>query len=95
MKNKNKKQKQKYPIGTPLNIHDRDRNELYIGDKVRIISEDVDGIILYNNAFNEVCIFYSYSRWYGDDIYNPKSYGKCTTLKLDDGMRMNLVKLDM
>lgn len=77
-------------IGSILGIQDRNNNWLKVGDEVIVLSEGLHGVILWNPDCKEYNICYSYSMWYGEDKYNPKSYGKSSPLRLDNGMKSNL-----
>ena len=78
-------------IGIPLGIHDKHGNELYTGDTVGW--GNYDGILLWNIVNNCYMFCISYSMWYGDDIYNAESYGKGFELNMDDGARMEMLKM--
>ena len=72
-------------IGKPIGIHDKNGNELCYGDIVKYGDEEC--ILLGNQAL------LTRSKWYGDDKYNPKSYGKAYDLHLDNGARMEIEKI--
>ena len=75
-------------IGIPLGIHDKNGNELHSGDT--ILWNDTECILLWNSYYNEYWAFFTYSKWYGDNIYNADSYGKGYSLVLDDGAKMEI-----
>ena len=72
-------------IGKSIGIHDKNGIELCYGDIVMYGDEEC--ILLGNQAI------LTRSMWYGDDKYDPKSYGKAYNLHLDDGARMEIEKI--
>lgn len=81
-------------VGTILGIQDKNNEWLKVGDKVMILSNDIEGRILWNEAQKEYHIFYSYSMWYGSDEFDTKSYGKSVSIRLDNGDKNNLLFLE-
>lgn len=79
-------------IGTILGIQDKNDNWLLCGDTIK--RNDNTGIILYDPELKTYDIYLTYSRWYGDDIYDPKSYGKALSLPMDNGAKMQLELVD-
>lgn len=77
LKNNNKSKRingtVKGKIGTPLNIMDKYRNSIAIGDEVKY--GEYKGILLYNHHYGQYGVALDYSLWYGDDKYNIDSYG--------------------
>ena len=84
-----KKRKNKYSIGTPLSILDKNNNVLYIGDTIKY--KEYQGILLYNFEYEEYGIFFG--QWYGEDIYDSNSYGKFIGIPMDNGARMTIEKI--
>ena len=78
-------------IGTPLGIHDKNKIELCVGDRIRWYNEDC--IILWNKESKSYWALISRSMWYGDDVYDNDSYGKGYELRMDDGARMKIEKI--
>ena len=87
--------KRKYPrisghkqqrVGTPLGIHDKNRVELKVGDFIRYSGKDC--IVLFDGYNFIACLLYS--KWYGYDTYDVKSYGKAYSLPMDNGARMEI-----
>ncbi|MGN0656973.1 MAG: hypothetical protein ACI4KR_09270 [Ruminiclostridium sp.] len=75
-------------IGIELPITDKSGKHLFTGDTVRY--GQYCGILLYNSVFGEYGIFFG--MWYGEDKYNPDSYGKFIKVPMDNGARMELEK---
>jgi len=75
-------------LGLALPIHDKNGNQLHVGDKIRAFG--YDGIIFWCQDYKCYQMCLSYSKWYGDDEYNADSYGKAYDLRLDDGARMEI-----
>lgn len=82
-------------IGTILGIQDINNRWLKVGDKVKILSNNTDGRILWNDDQKEYHIYYSYSMWYGINEYDVKSYGKSVSIRLDNGKKNDLVFIEM
>ena len=80
-------------LGTLLGVQDCNGDYLKVGDMVRIASKHQTGVILYNPDSDRYEIMLIHSRWYGDDIFNPNSYGKSEVLPMDNGAKMNIQKL--
>lgn len=74
--------------GTPLNIIDKHRNFLSVGDEVKY--GEYKGILLYNHHYGQYGIALDYSMWYGNDKYNIDSYGKFIEIPMDNGSRMEI-----
>lgn len=47
-----------------------------------------DSGILLKNELGQPTIYYG--MWYGDDKYDPNSYGKCCVVPADNGARMHI-----
>ena len=77
-------------IGISTGLLDRHGKEIVTGDKVLLTNSSIDGIVLYNRYAGSFGVFYSYSMWYGDNPYNPDSYGKYISIPADNGMRMEI-----
>ena len=78
-------------IGTLLCIQDKNGEWLRCGDTVRYGKEnrsDHIGIILYDGE--DYNFYYRYSMWFGDNKYDPNSYGKIRPIPMDNGARMEL-----
>lgn len=82
-------------IGKPLGIHDKNGEEICVGDVVikTLPKCEYKGRILYNDTCKKYEIFLEYSMWYGDDPLNPDCYGKSVHISMDDGEKPNLVRL--
>ena len=75
-------------IGTLLGIQDKNGNWLRCGDTIS--RDNYTGIILFNPHTKRYEIYLSYSRWYGDDIFDVESYGKSIDLPVDNGAKMQI-----
>lgn len=75
-------------IWTVLGIQDRNSEPLFVGDKVRY--GDYIGRILYNPAFDSYDVMPDYSMWYGTNEFDVKSYGKCVSVPMDNGAKLDL-----
>lgn len=80
-------------LGQPSGILDRDGNEIITGDFVMIGDNYWDsGLFSYNSFFG--CYGIHYGCWYnGRNIYDPSCYGKFSSIPSDNGMRMELKKV--
>ena len=78
-------------IGTLLQLMDKNRELLSIGDTVRY--GEYKGVLLYNHHLEQYGVALDYSMWYGDDKYNIDSYGKFIEIPMDNGARMEIEKL--
>lgn len=78
----------KQRVGTILGIHDKNGEPLRVGD--RVMYRGFEGVILYSLSCEEYLFYYSYSKWYGDNIYDSRNYGKIAHIPMDDGARMEL-----
>ena len=76
-------------VGTPLGIHDKNGNEIKVGDKIKYNNDDC--IVLFNGYNFCACILYS--KWYGYEEFNHNSYGKAYDLPMDNGAKMHIEKL--
>lgn len=76
-------------IGTQLGISDKNDTPLCLGDTIRY--GEYQGILLYNDYFEEYGIFFG--MWYGDDKYDRNSYGKFISVPMDNGARMTIEKV--
>ena len=77
-------------VGTVLNLLDKNKETLCVGDFVKYSS--YQGILLYNHYSDEYGVALDYSMWYGDDKYNIDSYGKFLAIPMDNGARMEIEK---
>lgn len=75
-------------IGTLLNIMDKNKNNLFVGDEVKY--GEYKGVLLYNNNYEKYGIALDYSMWYGEDKYDIDSYGKFIDIPMDNGARMEI-----
>lgn len=82
----------KNTIGTSLGITDKNGYALSEGDTIKY--GKYRGILLYNKFYREYGIFFG--MWYGDDKYNPDSYGKFIAVPMDnsDKAEITLVELN-
>lgn len=78
-------------LGIPIGIHDKEGNELCTGDKIKYYGEEC--IILWDVDYEIYVAMICSSMWYGDKVYDYKSYGKSYQLIMDDGARMEIEKL--
>ena len=92
LKNNNKSKRisgtNKGKIGTPLNIIDKHRNFLSVGDEVKY--GKYKGTLLYNHHYDQYGIALDYSMWYGNNKYNIDSYGKFIDIPMDNGGKMKI-----
>ena len=80
-------------LGQLIGIHDKTGVELKTGDV--IFYNDVECIILWNVVSACYEAFLLRSCWYADkDKYNVASYGKCYSLPMDDGARMEIERIE-
>jgi len=79
-------------IGTILGIQDKNKEYLVVGDTVKY--DKYKGVLLYNYHYDRYGIALDYSMWYGEDKYNIDSYGKFIDIPMDNGVRMELEKLN-
>ena len=70
---------------------DKNKERLSIGDTVRY--GEYQGVLLYNHHYDKYGIALDYSMWYGDDKYNPKSYGHFISISLDNSDKMKIEKI--
>lgn len=77
-------------VGTDTGLLDMHNNHILVGDQVFIPGSINKGIVLYNS--NEKCFGIYYGAWYGDDLYDPNTYGKFIRIPSDNGMKMQLLK---
>jgi len=78
----------KNKIGTEIGIRDKNNNPIKVGDIIQW--NGYKGIVLWHKKYEEYWFFISYSRWYGDDIFDGNSYGKGFKLPMDNGARMEM-----
>lgn len=78
-------------VGTITVLQDKNKNFLVVGDKVRY--GEHQGILLYEPERKGYGVALDYSRWYGDNKYDAKSYGKFVSIPIDNGARMEIEKL--
>ena len=79
-------------VGTSLGIIDENGHPLNIGDTIQY--GEYKGILLYNYYYEEYGIFFG--MWYGNDKYNPDSYGKFVSVPMDnsDKSKITLVEVN-
>lgn len=78
-------------IGTPIGIHDKNGEELCVGDT--ILFRDEYCTILWHSTMEDYEAFLARSLWYDNrDPYNEWDYGKSYPLHADDGQRMHIEK---
>lgn len=75
-------------IGTPLGIHDKNGIEIHSGDK--ILWNGRECIVLWGIDTSKYMAYLTYSKWYGDDIFNSDSYGKGFSISMDNGAKMEI-----
>lgn len=78
-------------FGTQLNLLDKNKELLSVGDYIRY--GEYKGILLYNYHYDKYGIALDYSMWYGDNKYDIDSYGKFIPIPMDNGARMEIEKL--
>lgn len=78
-------------FGTQLNLLDKNKELLSVGDHIRY--GKCEGILLYNYHYDEYGIALDSSMWYGDNKYDIDSYGKFISIPMDNGGRMEIEKL--
>lgn len=78
-------------IGTPLSLIDKNRQQLFVGDELQY--GQYHGILLYNPASEQYGIALDYSKWYSDNKYDIKAYGKFIAIPMDNGARMEIEKI--
>ena len=78
-------------IGNDTGLLDMNNDHILVGDECLIVGSTNKGIVLYNS--NEKCFGIDSGAWYGDDLYNPDTYGKFIHIPSDNGMRMQLLKV--
>ena len=76
-------------VGIITSILDKFNNVLVTGDIIKVKS--YVGIFLFNRHQNAYGLFYG--QWYGNNRFDPESYGKFIKIPLDNGMRMELEKI--
>lgn len=76
-----------------LNITDKNDRWLFVGDTIRYCDKDGEykGVLLYNPRYEEYGLFFDMC--YGDDKYNPNSYGKFVPISLDNSDKMKIEKI--
>ena len=78
-------------IGFPLPIRDRNGEKLCVGDHIKY--GEYEGIILHNHYSDQYGIAVNNSMWCGEDVYNIDSYGKFVPIPMDNGARMEILKI--
>lgn len=81
----------KNKIGTSLGITDNRGRALSVGDTIKY--GEYQGILLYNKFYKEYGIFFG--MWYGDDKYNPDSYGKFITVPMDNSDKSEITLVEV
>lgn len=81
-------------IGIETGLLDQNREEIKTGDFVRIIGTDYAGPVLWNRHQNCYGVFFGL--WYpGEGPYDPECYGKFVRIPKDNGMRMELERVQV
>lgn len=75
-------------IGTILGLMDKNGKFLVVGDEIQYGKHK--GILLYEPERKRYGVALDYSRWYGDNKYDIKSYGKFVNIPMDNGARMEI-----
>lgn len=75
-------------IGSDTGLKDKNGTVIRFGDYVKLTYKPYKGIVLFDEMAGEIRLLWG--KWYGDDEYDYKSYGKAWTLPQDNGMRMHL-----
>ena len=79
-------------LGTPLGIHDKDGNMLYVGDEITYGNELC--VILWNESSKRWEAMLERSLWYQEkNKFDETSYGKSLYIPMDDGARMSITLL--
>ena len=78
-------------VGASLDITDKNKHVLSIGDIIQY--GEYKGVLLYNYWYNEYGIFYG--MWYGDDKYNPDSYGKFIAVPMDNSDKSEITLIEI
>lgn len=78
-------------IGTILGLMDKYGNYLVVGDEVRY--GKYYGVLLYDPGCRGYGVAVSYSMWYGNDKYDIASYGKFVEIPMDNGARMEILRI--
>lgn len=79
-------------IGYPLPIYDKNNQQLTVGDHIQY--SGYDGILLYEPERKGYGVALGYSMWYGDNKYDVHSYGKFIDIPMDNGAKMELLKIE-
>lgn len=86
---RNKKER----IGEPTGLLDCERHEILTGDFVAIAGTDYSGPVMWNRK--QSCYGVFMGLWYRDrNPYNPDCYGKFICVPRDNGMRMQLKRIE-
>ena len=78
-------------IGLPLRIKDRNAETLHVGDHVEY--DEYEGVLLYNHHSDQYGVAVSSSMLRGHDVYSIDSYDKFVPVPMDNGARMEILKL--
>lgn len=78
-------------FGTQLNLMDKNKNFLSVGDTIQY--GEYKGVLLYNHHYGQYGVALDSSMWYGTDKYNIDSYGKFIAIPMDNGARMEIEKI--
>ena len=81
----------KNKLGISLGITDKNGYALSIGDTIQY--GEYKGVLLYNYCYEEYGIFFG--MWYGDDKYNPDSYGKFITVPMDNSDKSEISLIEV
>ena len=81
-------------IGIPTGLLDCNRNEILTGDYIHLKGTDYEGPVMWNRYKNCYGIFMGL--WYGNnDQFDPDCYGKFIKIPKDNGMRMELIPVNI
>lgn len=79
-------------IGIPLSIKDKNDESLYSGDIIMFHSERC--IILWNMDSERWEAHILRTMWYGDNIYDSRSYGKVYSIHMKNGDKLSIQKVE-
>lgn len=77
--------------GSDTGLIDKFGFRILVGDMYQF-NEAYSGIVLYNSSAKEYQLMFG--KWYGDNPYDYKSYGKSISLRNDNGMSKHLVPMN-
>lgn len=80
-------------IGQQTGLLDNKRREILTGDFVHIVGTDHRGPVMWNR--NQNCYGVFMGLWYRDcNPYDPDCYGKFIRIPRDNGMRMQIERIE-